>query len=78
MTTTVKTNKKHLLKCWLWKGLWGVSALCLILAWATVITQSPLFIFAPDLYLWTALVLGVLAISIKQDCANCSVCRVGN
>lgn len=73
----MENNKKHLLKCWLWKALWGLSFLSFIFAWATVITQSPLFLFSPDLYLWTALVLGVLSIPVKQDCANCSVCGVG-
>ena len=70
-------TKKHLLKCWLWKILWGLSALSFGLAWGAVLTQSPTLLFSPELYLWTALILGILSIPIKQDCANCSVCGIG-
>ncbi len=66
---------KHL-KCWLWKGLWGVSALSFLLSWAIVIYGSPLFGLDPLLLLWTALVLGVLSIPVKLDCQNCTTCQV--
>jgi len=67
---------KHLLKCWLWKGLWVLSALSFILAWASVIMQAPIGRFDPLFLLWNALVLAVLATPIKLDCNKCGVCNV--
>lgn len=66
---------KHTLKCWLWKVLWILSLAALIVAIVEIITQTPILGFSPDLYLWTALILGVLAIPVKLDCANCSTCN---
>ena len=65
---------KHSLKCWLWKALWVLSVLALVVAFYEILTQKPILGLAPDLYLWTSLIFGVLAISIKHDCKDCSGC----
>lgn len=65
-------NQIH--KCWLWKGLWGLSALALIAAW--VATKTGLvWGLGAEHWFWDALVLGILAIPIKLDCQACQVCR---
>lgn len=66
-------DKKHI-KCWLWKGLWGLAALCFILAWVSVIRQAPIGQFDPLFLLWNGLILGILAIPIKLDCHDCCGC----
>jgi len=68
---------KHLIKCWLWKGLWVLSALSFILAWVSVIRQAPIGQFDPLFLLWNALILGMLSITIKLDCNKCGTCNVG-
>ena len=68
--------KKHLIKCWLWKILWGVSVLALLLAWVSVLRGNPVWGLDPLLLLWGSLVLGVLSIPIKLDCHACNVCGV--
>ncbi len=68
--------KKHLVKCWLWKVLWVLSALSFILAWVSVIRQAPIGQFDPLFLLWNALVLAVLAAPIKLDSHSCGVCGV--
>lgn len=70
------SGKKHLIKCWLWKVMWGIAALSFILAWVSVIMRAPIGQFDPLFLLWNALVLGVLAVPIKLDCAGCSTCSV--
>ena len=69
-------GKKHLLKCWLWKGLWGFSFISFLLAWASVLMQVPIGPLDALFLFWNALILGVLAISIKLDCQTCEVCTV--
>ena len=69
---------KHLMKCWLWKGMWGLSALAFILAWVSVLMQAPIGRFDPLFFLWNALVLGVLATPIKLDCKGCATCNVSS
>lgn len=71
-------GKKHLIKCWLWKAMWGLAALSFILAWVSVLMRAPIGQFDPLFLLWNALVLGVLAAPIKMDCADCSTCNVGH
>lgn len=68
-------SKKHI-KCWLWKGLWGLGALSFILAWVSILQQAPIGKFDPLFLLWNALILGVLATPIKLDCQSCEVCSV--
>lgn len=68
---------KHLIKCWLWKILWGLAAVSFVLAWVSVIQQAPIGQFDPLFLFWNALILGVLATPIKLDCHNCDTCRVG-
>jgi hypothetical protein len=63
-------DRKHI-KCWLWKGLWGVAALSFILAWISVIRQAPIGQFDPLFLLWNSLILGILATPIKLDCHDC-------
>ena len=70
-------NKKHLIKCWLWKALWGLSAVSFILAWVSVIMRAPIGQFDPLFLFWNALILGVLAAPIKLDCQSCETCSVG-
>ena len=67
--------KKHL-KCWLWKGLWALSALAFILAWVSVIMQQPIGALDPLFLFWNALILAALATPIKLDCHSCDVCGV--
>lgn len=69
-------SKKHL-KCWLWKILWVLSFGFFVVAIIGALRGGPLLGLDPLLGFWSALVLGVLAIPIKLDCADCSVCRVG-
>lgn len=67
---------KHLIKCWLWKAMWGVAALSFILAWVSVLMRAPIGQFDPLFLLWNALVLGILSIPVKLDCHNCETCGV--
>lgn len=67
---------KHLIKCWLWKIMWGLAALCFVLAWVSVIRQAPIGQFDPLFLFWNALILGVLAVPVKLDCHDCSTCNV--
>ena len=60
-------------KCRLWKALWGLSALSLILAWVAARSGS-VWGYGMEHWFWDALILGVLAIPIKLDCHSCSVC----
>jgi len=60
-------DKKHL-KCRLWKVLWGLSFLSLVLAWSG---------FDGQYWMWNALVLAMLAVPIKLDCQSCKVCQAG-
>lgn len=68
--------KKHQLKCWLWKGLWGLAALSFILAWVSVLMRAPIGQFDPLFLFWNSLILGILAVPVKLDCQNCEVCSV--
>jgi len=68
-------DKKHA-KCWLWKVLWAGSLISLGLAWLGVLNQSLIFGLGPEVWLWDALILGVLSIPIKLDCQNCSTCSM--
>ena len=68
-------DKKHL-KCWLWKGLWAVSALSFLMGWLSVILQAPIGPLDPLFLFWNGLILGVLATPIKLDCAACESCHV--
>ncbi|MBI5456154.1 hypothetical protein HY969_00240 [Candidatus Kaiserbacteria bacterium] len=69
-------GKKHLLKCWLWKILWGLSVLAFALAWVSVLRKAPIGQFDPLFLFWNALILGVLAVPIKLDCQTCETCSV--
>ena len=67
-------NKKHL-KCTLWKTLWGLATLLVVLTalnllGVVVLAHEPLACLA------FAAVLGILAIPIKLDCASCGRCSV--
>ncbi len=68
-------NKKHW-KCHIWKVLWGLGFIAMILAWITNFMQSTIIGMGALAWFWNSLVLGVLAISIKLDCHNCDVCQV--
>ena len=68
---------KHVIKCWLWKGMWVLAALCFVLAWVSVLRQAPIGQFDPLFLFWNALILGVLATPVKLDCQDtCSGCSV--
>ena len=69
-------NRKHF-KCLCWKTLWGLGFLSLILAWITNYNQSAIIGYGALAWFWNALVLGVLAISIKLDCHSCDTCQIG-
>lgn len=66
--------KKHF-KCYLWKILWGLGALSLVLAWGSLPT-GVIATLGTAVWFWSALILGVLSITIKMDCDNCDVCKV--
>ena len=68
---------KHLMKCWLWKGMWSLGALAFLLAWVSVIMQAPIGSLDPLFLFWNALILGILAIPVKLDCQSCGTCNVG-
>ena len=57
--------------------MWGLSALCVLLAWYTNFAQSTVATMGALAWFWNALVLGVLAIPIKLDCHNCATCGGG-
>lgn len=67
---------RHLVKCWLWKAMWAVGALSFLASWISVFMKAPLFNVDPGLWLWTAMILGVLSISVKLDCQACGTCNV--
>ena len=71
-------GNKHLIKCWLWKGMWVLAALSFVLAWVSVMRRAPIGQFDPLFLLWNALVLGVLATPIKLDCHDCTTCNVNH
>jgi hypothetical protein len=64
----------HMVKMWLWKVLWGLSALSFIMAWVSVIMQAPIGQFDPLFLLWNALILGILANSAKHE-PSCTTCK---
>ncbi len=66
--------RKHF-KCWLWKILWSFAGLSLVLSWGGF-EQGVVATLPVEMWLWNSLVLGVLAISVKLDCHDCSVCNV--
>lgn len=61
-------------KCRIWKALWGLGALSLILAWVSVGIRGTVLGLDPLAWYWNALVLVVLSIPIKLDCHSCEVC----
>jgi len=68
---------KHVIKCWLWKGMWALAAFAFVLAWISVIRQAPIGQFDPLFLFWNALILGILAIPVKLDCHDsCTGCSV--
>ena len=69
-------DRKHS-KCLLWKGLWTLALITMILAWISNYTQGAFLGYGALVWFWTALVLGVLAIPIKLDCHDCGVCGIG-
>ena len=69
-------NNKHLIKCWLWKGLWVVAAVLFAMAWVSVMRRAAIAKLDPLFLLWSALIFGVLSIPIKLDCHSCDVCGV--
>jgi hypothetical protein len=64
----------HHMKCWIWKKLWALSALAMIVGWVAAIQNSPILGLQGIYWFMTALVLGVLAIPIKLDCTQCGTC----
>ena len=64
----------HSLKCLLWKALWGLGAVSLVLAWLSIYQQALVFGLDPAAWYWNALGLVVLSIPIKLDCSNCGAC----
>ena len=64
------------MKCWLWKLLWLLAAVCLVLAWVAVYMKNLVLGLEPLAWYWNALVLGVLAMPIKMDCHGCGTCGV--
>lgn len=69
-------GKKHLIKCWIWKGLWVLSVVAFVLAWVSVLRKAPIGQFDPLFLFWNALILGVLAVPVKLDCKTCETCNV--
>ena len=69
-------GKKHLIKCWVWKGLWVLSVVAFVLAWVSVLRKAPIGQFDPLFLFWNALILGVLAVPVKLDCKACETCNV--
>ena len=68
---------KHNIKCWLWKMLWGLGLVSLVLAWFSL-AQGEIAELDTATWFWNALVLGVLSISIKLDCHVCPGCQAGS
>ncbi len=67
-------STKHL-KCWLWKLLWVLGALSLVLAWVAGVNGQVLQL--PGIvWFFNALVFGILAVPIKLDCHSCDTCGV--
>jgi len=68
-------DRKHF-KCLLWKALWGLGALSLVLAWVTGKSGQVFGLDAQHLF-WDALIFAALSIPIKLDCHSCDVCGIG-
>ena len=68
-------DRKHF-KCLLWKGLWGLGVIALVLAFFAIQSGK---VWGYDSLHWYAgaLILAVLAIPIKLDCRSCTVCKIG-
>jgi len=63
-------------KCLLWKSLWGLGVLSLLVAWLSLITDTVLG-FDAFVWFWNAVIFAALSIPIKLDCQSCSTCGTG-
>jgi len=59
----------------LWKALWGLGALSLVLAWVADKSGQVFGLDAQHLF-WDALIFVALSIPIKLDCHACDVCGI--
>lgn len=59
-------TRQHI-KCWIWKTLWGLGL------WSFLF--GLIFNSNREFWYFNALILGILAISIKLDCQSCRVCE---
>ena len=66
----------HHMKCRIWKKLWLLSLLALIVGWVAVIQNSPILGLQGVYWFLSALTFGVLSIPIKLDCTACGTCQV--
>ncbi|MEK9170072.1 MAG: hypothetical protein AAB674_00285 [Patescibacteria group bacterium] len=57
-------------KSWLGTGLWCLAVLALVLAWVAVFKRDLVFGLEPLAWYWNALVVGVLALPLKDNCAS--------
>jgi hypothetical protein len=67
-------DRKHI-KCILWKTLWGLAFIALILAWIGARSATgTIFTLDAGLLIYTSMILGILSIPLKLDCADCPTC----
>ena len=71
----MKNLLSHSLKCLLWKVLWGLGALSLVLAWVAVYQRGLVFGLEPLAWYWNALILAALSTPVKMDCKDCGTCN---
>ena len=62
-------------KCRIWKKLWGLSLLALIVGWVAVLQNGAILGLQGVYWFLTSLSLGLLAIPIKLDCTSCGTCQ---
>ena len=70
-------DRRHL-KCWLWKLLWVLAIASLVVAWVGIKGDKVILGLNSLGWFWNALVMAVLAISVKLDCHTCAVCKIGS
>jgi len=69
-------DRRHL-KCLLWKGLWLISLVSLVVAWYGVGGNKVVLGLNSLGWFWNAVIFGILAVPVKLDCRACGVCKIG-
>jgi len=73
----MKYNKGHM-KCMLWKGLWLLGTISLLLAWIALYSKTLILGFDPGAWFLSGMTFATLSIPIKLDCTSCDGCSVSD